>query len=33
MMKFCLHFGNTTYPDPEDAKRLAVAAEGPGSNR
>ena len=30
MMKFCLHFGNTTYPDPEDAKRLAVAAEGAG---
>lgn len=29
-MKFCLHFGNIAYPDPEDAKRLALAAEAAG---
>lgn len=29
-MKFCLHFANTTYPGPEDAKRLAVTAEAAG---
>ena len=29
-MKFCLHFANTTYPAPEDAKRLALAAEAAG---
>lgn len=29
-MKFCLHFGNAAYPDPEDAKRLALAAEAAG---
>lgn len=29
-MKFCLHFGNTTYPDPEDARRLALTAEAAG---
>lgn len=29
-MKFCLHFGNTTYPDPQDARRLALAAEAAG---
>jgi len=29
-MKFCLHFANTTYPDPADAKRLALAAEAAG---
>jgi len=29
-MKFCLHFGNIAYPDPEDAKRMALAAEAAG---
>lgn len=29
-MKFCLHFGNTTCPEPKDAKRLAFAAEAAG---
>jgi len=29
-MKFCLHFANTTYPGPQDAKRLALAAEAAG---
>jgi probable F420-dependent oxidoreductase len=29
-MKFCLHFGNTTCPDPKDAKSLALAAEAAG---
>lgn len=29
-MKFCLHFGNITYPDPDDAKRMALAAEAAG---
>lgn len=29
-MKFCLHFANTAYPAPEDAKRLAVLAEAAG---
>lgn len=29
-MKFCLHFGNIAYPDPDDAKRLALAAEAAG---
>lgn len=29
-MKFCLHFANTLYPGPKDAKRLALAAEAAG---
>lgn len=29
-MKFALHFANITYPAPEDAKRLAMAAEAAG---
>jgi probable F420-dependent oxidoreductase len=29
-MKFALHFGNITFPDPEDAKRMARAAEAAG---
>ena len=29
-MKFALHFANTTFPKPEDAKRLALAAEAAG---
>ncbi|MCB1744270.1 MAG: LLM class flavin-dependent oxidoreductase, partial [Gammaproteobacteria bacterium] len=29
-MKFALHFANITLPDPEDAKRLALAAEAAG---
>ena len=29
-MKFALHFGNITYPDPEDAKRLVQAGEAAG---
>ena len=29
-MKFALHFANITFPDPEDAKRLAMAAEKAG---
>ena len=29
-MKFALHFGNITFPDPEDAKRLVLAAEAAG---
>lgn len=29
-MKFCLHFANTAYPAPADAKRLAIAAESAG---
>lgn len=29
-MKFALHFANTCFPDPADAKRLAVAAEAAG---
>ena len=29
-MKFALHFGNTSAPDGEDAKRLAIAAEAAG---
>jgi probable F420-dependent oxidoreductase len=29
-MKFALHFGNNTYPDPEGARRVARAAEAAG---
>ena len=29
-MKFALHFANITLPKPEDAKRLAIAAEAAG---
>ncbi len=29
-MKFALHFGNISYPDPADAKRVAKAAEAAG---
>ncbi len=29
-MKFCLHFGNITFPNPEDARRLVLAAEAAG---
>lgn len=29
-MKFALHFGNITFPNPEDAKRLAITAEAAG---
>ncbi len=29
-MKFALHFGNIAFPDPEDAKRLVLAAEAAG---
>lgn len=29
-MKFALHFANMTFPNPQDAKRLALAAEAAG---
>jgi probable F420-dependent oxidoreductase len=29
-MKFALHFGNLTFPDPEDAKRMVLAGEAAG---
>jgi probable F420-dependent oxidoreductase len=29
-MKFALHFGNLTFPDPEDAKRMLLAGEAAG---
>lgn len=29
-MKFALHFANTTFPKPDDAKRVALAAEAAG---
>ena len=29
-MKFALHFGNTTFSDPEGARRLVRAAEAAG---
>ena len=29
-MKFCLHFGNITLPNPEDARRIMQAAEAAG---
>src|ERR1041384_8157481 len=29
-MKFALHFGNNTYPDPEGARKVARAAEAAG---